>query len=149
MSGKDRKICLYHIDVKIVFTEYITMKIAVMKMVVPHQMMNVKNYFRKMIGNEHPSNHKQTPKSTDIASGRICYMTQGIKEKDIQDFEKYARKLSDVMKRIREYKPEANAYLACESLHLMSCDFHDIDRIHQQDYSVVDITMENFDGGDW
>ncbi len=76
-------------------------------------------------------------------------MTQGIKEKDIRDFEKYAKKLSDVMNRIRKYKPEANAYLACENLHLMSCDFHDIDRAYQQDYSVVDISMENFDGGDW
>lgn len=48
------------------------MKIAVMKMVAPHQMMmNVKNYFRKMIGNEHPSNHKQTAKSTDTAQERI------------------------------------------------------------------------------
>ena len=37
------------------------------------------------------------------------------------------------------------AYLACENLHLMSCDFHDIDRAYQQDYSVVDISMENFD----
>lgn len=76
-------------------------------------------------------------------------MKQGIKEKDIRDFEKYAKKLSGVMKRIQGYKPEANAYLACESLHLMSCDFHDIARIDQQNYSVVDIVMEGFDGGDW
>lgn len=76
-------------------------------------------------------------------------MTQGIKEKDIRDFEKYAKKLSGIMKRIREYRPEANAYLACESLHLMSRDFHDISRAGQQDYCVAEIFMEGFDGGDW
>ena len=31
-------------------------------------------------------------------------MRQGIKEKDIRDFEKYAEKLRDVVDRIREYK---------------------------------------------
>ena len=35
-------------------------------------------------------------------------MIQGIKEKDIRDFEKYAKKLPDVMVRIVEYKPEVN-----------------------------------------
>lgn len=76
-------------------------------------------------------------------------MTQGIKEKDIRDFEKYAKKLSNIMKRIKEYKPEANAYLANETLNLMSCDFHEIDHIYQQDFRVVDVLMEGFDGGDW
>ena len=38
-------------------------------------------------------------------------MTQGIKEKDIRDFEKAAEKLSAVVERIRKYKPEAIAFL--------------------------------------
>lgn len=77
-------------------------------------------------------------------------MTQGIKEKDIRDFEKYARKLSEVMGRIMKYKPDANAYLAEETLNLMSCDFHDIQSIsEQQKYIVTDIVMTGFDGGDW
>ena len=50
----------------------------------------------------------------------VYYMRQGIKEKDIRDFEKYANKLADVLKRIREYKTEANAYLAEDTLNLMS-----------------------------
>lgn len=78
-----------------------------------------------------------------------CCMRQGIKEKDIRDFEKYANKLSDVMKRIRKYNPEANAYLSCETLNLMSCDFRNFDRIEQQKYVVSDIIMDGFDGGDW
>ena len=75
-------------------------------------------------------------------------MTQGIKEKDIRDFEKYAQKLSDTMKRIREYRPEANAYLAMNELHLMSCDFYEYPG-KEQDFSVVSVHMEGFGGGDW
>ena len=76
-------------------------------------------------------------------------MKQGIKEKDIRDFEKYANKLSGVLARIREYKPEANAYLAMNSLNLISCDFHEFDISEQQDFVVTSIYMEGFDGGDW
>lgn len=80
-------------------------------------------------------------------------MRQGIKEKDIRDFEKYAQKLSDVLKRIREYKPEANAFLACEGLstvlNLMSDDHCDYRRDEQQNLIVTEIYMEGFDGGGW
>lgn len=47
-------------------------------------------------------------------------MRNGIKAKDIKDFEKYARKLDDIMKRIQEYHPTANYYLNMDSLQLMS-----------------------------
>lgn len=76
-------------------------------------------------------------------------MRQGIKEKDIRDFEKYAKKLSNVMMRIREYAPEANAYLAMSALNLMSQDFHNNDFTTNQDCIVTSITMTAFDGGDW
>lgn len=48
-------------------------------------------------------------------------MKKGIKEKDIRDFEKYAQKLDEVMKRIQEYCPSANYYLNMDNLQLM-CD---------------------------
>lgn len=76
-------------------------------------------------------------------------MKQGIKEKDIRDFEKYAKKLAEVMRRINEYKPEANAFLNNDTLSLMSEDFHKYSRLEQQDYTVTNIDMPNFDGGDW
>ena len=38
-------------------------------------------------------------------------MNQGIKAKDIRDFEKAVEKLQRVMSRINEYKPEAMAFL--------------------------------------
>lgn len=76
-------------------------------------------------------------------------MRQGIKEKDIRDFERYARKLSDVMVRIRKYAPEANVFLAMNDLNLMSCDFRQYPRDEQQDFVVTSVSMEAFDGGDW
>lgn len=80
-------------------------------------------------------------------------MKQGIKEKDIRDFEKYAKKLSDVMCRIREYKPEANAFLACEGLstvlNLMSDDHCDYPKYEQTGLIVAEINMIGFDGGGW
>lgn len=76
-------------------------------------------------------------------------MRQGIREKDIRDFEKHANKLANVLKRIRYYKPEANAYLAEDTLNLMSNEPHDKYGRKHQEYSVVDIYMNGFDGGDW
>lgn len=78
-------------------------------------------------------------------------MRQGIKEKDIRDFKKYAQKLNDVLKRIREYKPEANAFLACglaSYLCLMSDDHCDYDG-DAFDLVVATVDMVGFDGGDW
>lgn len=46
-------------------------------------------------------------------------MRKGIKEKDIRDFEKYANKLDEVMKRILEYNPNAEIYLNMDSLQLL------------------------------
>lgn len=79
-------------------------------------------------------------------------MKQGIKEKDIRDFEIYAQKLNDVLRRIREYKPEANAYLSCggvSCLNLMSDMHFGYPRSEQQNLIVTNVIMECFDGGDW
>ena len=76
-------------------------------------------------------------------------MRQGVKEKDIRDFVKYAKKLSDVMTRIREYAPEANAFLAMNDLNLMSRYFQGYPRDMQQNFVVVSVPMDAFDGGDW
>lgn len=76
-------------------------------------------------------------------------MKQGIKEKDIRNFEKYAKKLSDVMARIREYAPGANAYLATDTLNLMSQDHRSYPSEVQRDFVVTSVIMRAFDGGDW
>lgn len=79
-------------------------------------------------------------------------MKKGIKEKDIRDFEKYARKLNEVIGRIREYKPEANAFLGCglsTYLYLMSDDHCDYDGDEPYDLVVAEVPLVGFDGGDW
>lgn len=80
-------------------------------------------------------------------------MRQGIKEKDIRDFEKYAKKLSEVIERIRKYKPEVNAFLSCgctSDLNLMSCDFRMYNKgKDQQNLIVTSVEMIGFDGGDF
>jgi hypothetical protein len=45
-------------------------------------------------------------------------MRCGIKEKDISDFEKYAKKLDEVMKRILQYNSNAEIYLNMDVLEL-------------------------------
>lgn len=62
---------------------------------------------------------------------------------------KYAKKLSDVMERIREYKPEANAYLAMDDLYLLSDDQFKYDTIEKQNIVIAMVSMDGFDGGDW
>jgi len=77
-------------------------------------------------------------------------MKQGIKEKDIRDFEKYAKKLDEVMIRIREYKPEANIYAAGESLYLMSGFHHDpYGEKSNEDAIVSSVMINGMDSGDW
>lgn len=79
-------------------------------------------------------------------------MTKGIKAKDIRDFEKYAQKLSEVLNRTREYKPEANAFLGCglsSYLYLMADDHCEYPKAQKQGLAVAEIEMPGFDGGDW
>ena len=54
-----------------------------------------------------------------------------------------------MMARIREYAPEANAYLAMRDLNLMSRYAQNYPSEVQQDFVVTSVTMEAFDGGDW
>lgn len=77
-------------------------------------------------------------------------MTKGIKEKDIRDFEKYAAKLNDVITRIRQYSPEAQYYLASESLHLMIGPSHGCPELGiERGESVADVLMKHTGAGDW
>lgn len=50
-------------------------------------------------------------------------MRKGIKEKDIRDFEKYANKLDETMKRILEYNPNAEIFLNMDNLELFGKSF--------------------------
>lgn len=76
-------------------------------------------------------------------------MKNGIKEKDIRDFKKYAEKLLNVLNRIREYKPEANAYFDDDILNLLSGESHDENARPNYQNVVTSINMPNFGGGGW
>lgn len=79
-------------------------------------------------------------------------MTKGIKEKDIRDFEKYAKKLDEVMKRIQEYHPTANYYLNMDELQLMCdepfIDGEDGDIEHNKDAKVSSVWIRSASGGE-
>lgn len=76
-------------------------------------------------------------------------MTQGIKEKDIRDFEKYLNKLCEVVTRIRTYNPEAHIYVACDEFHLMSEGCADLHGKEAQEYIVTSQRIPGTDCGDW
>lgn len=75
-------------------------------------------------------------------------MRQGIKEKDIRDFEKYAKKLSDVVERIRKYNPEVSGFMNNDSICLMSGEWRD-NIYNPQEKCVTSVNMPSFDGGAW
>lgn len=75
-------------------------------------------------------------------------MKQGIKEKDIRDFEKYAKKLSEVVERIRKYKPEAIGFMNDDSLCLMSSNWLETGE-YVNDVCATSVLMPHFDGGAW
>ncbi|MCM1236437.1 MAG: hypothetical protein NC489_40680 [Ruminococcus flavefaciens] len=74
-------------------------------------------------------------------------MKQGIKEKDIRDFVKYANKLSNVVQRIRAYKPTVCVYLEQSDLCLMSDNWHKSRNINPNDLCVASVCIKLFDGG--
>lgn len=79
-------------------------------------------------------------------------MQQGIKEKDIRDFIKCAERLKTIIKRIREYKPQANLYVSDGELNLLSDESHVESgvAIHSNTDAVVEsVYIEGLDGGGW
>ena len=76
-------------------------------------------------------------------------MRQGIKEKDINDFVKYARKLNEVMERIRKYNPEACLYAEEEALILLNGSPHDEYGKSHTEREVEFVAICGMDSGAW
>lgn len=74
-------------------------------------------------------------------------MIQGIKAKDIRDFEKAVERLEEVLERIRQYKPMAYIYVTPSQINLMS-DKNDEEFVNQ-DLIVTSGTIVPLDCGDW
>ena len=74
-------------------------------------------------------------------------MKQGIKEKDIRDFEKTVKKLNEIITRIQQYKPMAHIYATPSQLHLMSDTNGEM--YANQKYIVTSEYVTHLDCGDW
>ena len=74
-------------------------------------------------------------------------MKQGIKAKDIRDFEKAVERLDEVLERIQQYKPAAYIYVAPSQINLMSEKNDEVSV--NQDLIVTSGTIVNLDCGDW
>lgn len=74
-------------------------------------------------------------------------MKQGIKAKDIRDFEKAVERLDEVLERIQQYKPTAYIYVAPSQINLMSEKNDEVSV--NQDLIVTSGTIVNLDCGDW
>ena len=77
-------------------------------------------------------------------------MKLGIKAKDIRNFEKYVKKLDEVINRIREYKEDAYIYATPDYLNLMAY-FVDNSRSSRVSVEplVVSAPLTSLDSGDW
>lgn len=77
-------------------------------------------------------------------------MTKGIKARDIRDFEKYAKKLNEVITRIRAYSPEAHIYATPGQFNLMSeYDKPGLSIDDEEDLIVTNIFVNALEVGDW
>ena len=77
-------------------------------------------------------------------------MKQGIKNKDIKDFEKCVKKLDEIIKRIRMYKDEAYIYATPYELHLMAYNDTDPRDFHVSNKPLVtSVFVDALDSGDW
>lgn len=74
-------------------------------------------------------------------------MKQGIKVKDIRDFEKAVERLDEVLERIQQYKPTAYIYVTPSQINLMSEKNDEVSA--NQDLIVTSGIIVNLDCGDW
>ena len=79
-------------------------------------------------------------------------MRKGIKEKDIRDFEKYATKIDEVMRRILEYNPKAEIYLNMDDLQLLGDETYSDDGKGDVKYNeenvVASVWIRHSSGGE-
>ena len=65
-------------------------------------------------------------------------------------FAKHVRALNKLLEEIQEYEPEAEYYLACDTLNLMIGPSHEGSRgVAHQERVACSMTLVRSDGGDW
>lgn len=83
-------------------------------------------------------------------------MQKGIRNKDIQNFEKYAAKLNAIIERIRAYAPEAYIYASPGELNLMAgvednkfATTLEASAKEREDFLVSSVKVTSLESGDW
>lgn len=77
-------------------------------------------------------------------------MAKGIRKRDIESFEKCARRMDQIMRRIREYNPEANLFVAGFEMNLLTGDHLDVhDNRDRGELRVSSVIVTGCDAGDW
>jgi hypothetical protein len=77
-------------------------------------------------------------------------MKCGIKEKDILDFEKYAKKIDEVMERILAYNPNAEIYLNMDILELHGNSTFDdsVNPKYNEENCIASVWIRHSSGGE-
>lgn len=77
-------------------------------------------------------------------------MANKIRKRDIEAFKKCAERMDQIMRRIREYCPEANLYVAGFEMNLMAGDHLDTrDGAEREALIVCSVNVTGCDAGDW
>ena len=77
-------------------------------------------------------------------------MANKIHKRDVEAFKKCAERMDQIMRRIREYCPEANLYVAGFQMNLMSGDHLDTrDREEREALIISSVNVTGCDAGDW
>ena len=78
-------------------------------------------------------------------------MSDAIKPEHVRRFKRYVAQLNKLMREVQEYAPEANYYLACDTLNLMLGPSHEDTPASGAIYGNVgaDATLYCSGGGDW
>lgn len=77
-------------------------------------------------------------------------MSKGIRKRDIEAFEKCAKRMDQIMRRIREYNPDANLFVAGFQMNLMTGEHLDVsDWEERQAMNICSVSVTGCDAGDW
>lgn len=77
-------------------------------------------------------------------------MANKIHKRDVEAFKKCAERMDQIMRRIREYCPEANLYVAGFQMNLMTGDHLDIRGWEERAaLQVCSVVVTGCDAGDW
>lgn len=77
-------------------------------------------------------------------------MANRIRKKDIEAFKKCAERMDQIMRRIQEYNPDANLFVAGFEMNLLTGDHLDAKDWEEREALIVSsVIVTGCDAGDW